>query len=156
VKHIHLAAIAVAACLAGAGETYAAANDSIDRSDPYAQPGYGQGYGGQGRGYGGQPRQGQGYVPPRQQGYQQQYQQPYQQPRYAAPPRYEPQYQRPRYEQRYAEPEYLPPRPSYRQGRYASTCVTSRGACPARPAPPNSPCGCEIPGFGYKRGATTY
>jgi hypothetical protein len=34
-----------------------------------------------------------------------------------------------------------------------SVCVTSRGNCRTRPAPPNTPCGCDIPGFGYKRGA---
>jgi hypothetical protein len=37
--------------------------------------------------------------------------------------------------------------------RFGQTCVTSRGACPTRPAPRNAPCGCEIPGFGFKRGA---
>ncbi|MDB5511202.1 MAG: hypothetical protein JWR08_685 [Enterovirga sp.] len=31
-------------------------------------------------------------------------------------------------------------------------CVTSRGACPAGPRPPGASCGCEIPGFGVKRG----
>jgi hypothetical protein len=34
-----------------------------------------------------------------------------------------------------------------------SLCLTSRGNCRTRPAPPNTPCGCDIPGFGYKRGA---
>ncbi len=34
-----------------------------------------------------------------------------------------------------------------------SICITARGNCPWRPAPPNSPCGCDIPGFGFKRGA---
>ncbi|WCS23187.1 hypothetical protein LOK46_18640 [Methylobacterium sp. NMS14P] len=33
-----------------------------------------------------------------------------------------------------------------------SVCVTARGTCLTRPAPPNAPCGCTIPGFGYKRG----
>ena len=48
-------------------------------------------------------------------------------------------------------------RPSYR-GHFArplwrdSVCVTARGSCITVPAPPNAPCGCEIPGFGYKRG----
>lgn len=37
--------------------------------------------------------------------------------------------------------------------RFGNTCVTSRGACPTRPAPRNAPCGCEVPGFGFKRGA---
>jgi hypothetical protein len=31
-------------------------------------------------------------------------------------------------------------------------CVTSRGTCSVPVGPPNTPCGCEIPGFGYKRG----
>lgn len=31
-------------------------------------------------------------------------------------------------------------------------CVTSRGTCSVPAGPPNTPCGCEIPGFGYKRG----
>jgi hypothetical protein len=49
------------------------------------------------------------------------------------------------------------PRPRWRY-RYErrrvddSVCVTARGPCLTRPAPPNTPCGCEIPGFGYKRG----
>ena len=33
-----------------------------------------------------------------------------------------------------------------------SLCITSRGTCPALDRPPGAPCGCEIPGFGYKRG----
>lgn len=33
-----------------------------------------------------------------------------------------------------------------------SVCVTARGTCLTRPAPPNAPCGCDIPGFGYRRG----
>ncbi|WP_342110260.1 hypothetical protein [Methylobacterium sp. SI9] len=33
-----------------------------------------------------------------------------------------------------------------------AVCVTSRGTCAAPPGLPNTPCGCEIPGFGYKRG----
>jgi hypothetical protein len=38
-------------------------------------------------------------------------------------------------------------------GRRGSICVTARGNCVTRPAPFNAPCGCEIPGFGFKRGA---
>jgi hypothetical protein len=155
VKHVHLAVLTIAACLAGAGETYAAAADSVDRADPYAQPGYGRGYGRPGgQGYGDQGYGGQGY--------RQQPAPAYQQPRYAPPRHVQPRYAQPEYAPRYApqpryvQPEYAPPRPYYRQGRYASTCLTSRGACPDRPAPPYSPCGCDIPGFGYKRGATTY
>src|SRR5918994_923676 len=41
--------------------------------------------------------------------------------------------------------------PRMRMG--GSLCVTSRGSCPTRPAPHNAPCGCDIPGFGFKRGA---
>ncbi|GEP09105.1 hypothetical protein [Methylobacterium gnaphalii] len=60
-------------------------------------------------------------------------------------------YDRPRrYERRYDD-EYRPrPRPYGRQG---SLCVTKRGNCPYPPAPQDSPCRCEIPGFGPKRGA---
>lgn len=37
--------------------------------------------------------------------------------------------------------------------RFGRICVTARGSCPTRPGPITAPCGCEIPGFGYKRGA---
>lgn len=38
--------------------------------------------------------------------------------------------------------------------RGSSVCVTSRGSCPIRGVVPRlTPCGCEVPGFGYKRGA---
>lgn len=41
-----------------------------------------------------------------------------------------------------------------RGGRGAgSICVTARGNCPTGFAPVNSPCACDIPGFGIKRGA---
>jgi hypothetical protein len=50
-------------------------------------------------------------------------------------------------------------RPPPRRDRYerperraAGLCVTSRGSCPTN-LPRNAPCGCEIPGFGFKRGA---
>jgi hypothetical protein len=39
-----------------------------------------------------------------------------------------------------------------RRWRSGSLCVTARGDCPTPPAPDNARCGCEIPGFGYKRG----
>ena len=53
------------------------------------------------------------------------------------------------------------PRPRYRDDYgdrnprrgFGSVCVTARGTCPTRPGPFNAPCGCEIPGFGLKRGA---
>ena len=54
-----------------------------------------------------------------------------------------------------------PSNPYGRQGygppaqRLGSICVTARGNCPWRPVPLNSPCGCNIPGFGFKRGAVT-
>lgn len=35
-----------------------------------------------------------------------------------------------------------------------SVCVTSRGSCPTGVTmPPNTPCQCDLPGFGKKRGA---
>jgi hypothetical protein len=42
-------------------------------------------------------------------------------------------------------------RPERRRWR-DGVCVTARGTCLTRPAPPDAPCGCDIPGFGYKRG----
>ncbi|MER2219215.1 hypothetical protein [Methylobacterium brachiatum] len=62
------------------------------------------------------------------------------------------------YDRRRRPPPPPPPdddwdRPRYdRRWRSGSICVTARGDCPTRPAPYNAPCGCEIPGFGYKRG----
>ena len=57
------------------------------------------------------------------------------------PPRY-------RYDRR---PERYGGPPQYRRG--SRVCVTSRGNCPTGgTVPRNSPCGCDIPGFGYKRG----
>lgn len=43
-------------------------------------------------------------------------------------------------------------RPYYRQPRYGNMCVTGRGDCPTPPLPYGSGCGCNIPGFGSKRG----
>ena len=71
---------------------------------------------------------------------------PYPQPR----PYYEP-----------AQRPYYQPNPYYGGGYYqpyrpvviGNVCVTSRGSCQTRPRPENSPCGCNIPGFGPKRGA---
>lgn len=49
-------------------------------------------------------------------------------------------------------PDGYGPRP---YGRQSSVCVTSRGTCPIGYAVPfNSPCRCDIPGFGPKRGAS--
>lgn len=39
------------------------------------------------------------------------------------------------------------------RGGGGSLCVTARGNCVTRPGPFNAPCGCEVPGFGFKRGA---
>ncbi|MCF4123997.1 hypothetical protein [Methylobacterium sp. SyP6R] len=68
-----------------------------------------------------------------------------------------------RYEERYDydRPRYRRDdydRPGYREygGRIGRICVTARGNCPTRPAPLNSSCGCEVPGFGFKRGAIGY
>lgn len=53
-----------------------------------------------------------------------------------------------------------PPPPGYYGGRseyrarFGRVCLTSRGSCYiGRPVPLNSPCRCDIPGFGLKRGA---
>ncbi|GJE60551.1 hypothetical protein [Methylobacterium trifolii] len=56
-------------------------------------------------------------------------------------------YDRPR-RRDYDEDRYDRPR----RGRGGSICVTARGNCVTRPAPFNSSCGCEVPGFGFKRG----
>src|SRR3954470_6032552 len=55
---------------------------------------------------------------------------------------------------------YGPPGNAYGQQGYGqsaqrlgSICVTARGNCPWRPSPINAPCGCDISGFGFKRGA---
>lgn len=40
-----------------------------------------------------------------------------------------------------------------RRVQMGNVCVTARGSCRSRPAPANSGCGCNIPGFGFKRGA---
>ncbi|MEH3118575.1 MAG: hypothetical protein PGN25_13540 [Methylorubrum populi] len=45
-----------------------------------------------------------------------------------------------------------PPPPRYGRGG-GGICVTARGNCPTGFAPVNSPCACDIPGFGIKRGA---
>ena len=58
----------------------------------------------------------------------------------------------------YDDDEPPPPRryrryPGYGGGPGGSVCVTARGNCLTRPAPFNTPCACDIPGFGIKRGA---
>lgn len=57
-------------------------------------------------------------------------------------------------------PGYYGNRPPQPQGNYGnrppprgSMCVTSRGSCPTFRAPNNTPCRCDLPGFGVKRGA---
>jgi hypothetical protein len=45
-------------------------------------------------------------------------------------------------------------RPRQRRVQSGSLCVTSRGVCETGTRlPANTGCGCNIPGFGYKRGA---
>lgn len=70
------------------------------------------------------------------------------------PRRYDRGYDDYRYERRprYDEDRYERRRDYGRRGG-GSICVTSRGNCVTRPAPFNTPCGCEVPGFGFKRGA---
>lgn len=70
------------------------------------------------------------------------------------PPRYEDEYRRPRYDDGYRRPDYGRPDRGYDPGpRGGAMCVTSRGTCPAPPIQRGSPCRCDIPGFGVKRGA---
>jgi hypothetical protein len=67
---------------------------------------------------------------------------------------------------RYYQPNpYVQPNPYSQRGPWGggyyyqrpvplgNVCVTSRGSCRTRTQPANSPCGCNIPGFGPKRGA---
>lgn len=50
-----------------------------------------------------------------------------------------------------------PRRGGYRQTQAGSVCVTARGNCDTGAVLPlNTPCGCNIPGFGQKRGAIGY
>ena len=65
-------------------------------------------------------------------------------------------------ERRYDEDRYDRRRSRYdddrfdrgpRGGRGGGICVTARGNCMTRPGPMNAPCGCDVPGFGFKRGA---
>lgn len=66
-------------------------------------------------------------------------------------------YDRPRYRDEYERPRYRGEyRGEYGGGRIGRICVTARGNCPTRPAPLNTSCGCEVPGFGFKRGAIGY
>jgi hypothetical protein len=83
-------------------------------------------------------------------------------PRYeqrrVAPPRYEERrvYVQPRRDY-YTEGYDYAPRRAQRQARLGSVCVTARGSCPVGGVVPiNTPCGCQIPGFGPKRGAVGY
>lgn len=42
------------------------------------------------------------------------------------------------------------------RGAQGSVCITSRGTCPiGYQVPKGSPCRCDIPGFGQKRGASS-
>lgn len=61
-------------------------------------------------------------------------------------------------ERRYDDDRYDRRRSRYddrydRGPRGGGICVTARGNCMTRPGPMNAPCGCEVPGFGFKRGA---
>lgn len=56
---------------------------------------------------------------------------------------------RPRYRRRHWGEHH-----SYeRRVQVGSICYTARGSCRTHPAPVRSGCGCNIPGFGFKRGA---
>jgi hypothetical protein len=58
--------------------------------------------------------------------------------------------ERPRYRRRPAYGEGY----GYGRQRFSAMCVTARGNCPVgRPLPVGTGCGCQIPGFGPKRGA---
>ena len=49
------------------------------------------------------------------------------------------------------DPYYAPPRRI--RARPSGVCVTARGPCPLGEVLPQGwPCGCVVPGFGYKRG----
>jgi hypothetical protein len=50
------------------------------------------------------------------------------------------------------QPRYLELDRDERPRWGGSICYTARGTCLTRPGPPNAPCGCAIPGFGWKRG----
>ncbi|WP_336485768.1 hypothetical protein [Methylobacterium nigriterrae] len=70
---------------------------------------------------------------------------------YGGPRRYERRYDEDRYERRRYDEDRFERRRDF-GGRRSSICVTARGNCVTRPAPYNSACGCEVPGFGFKRG----
>jgi hypothetical protein len=73
---------------------------------------------------------------------------------YPGPPGPPPGYYRPGPPPGYYQPDpwggggYYRPRPVV----IGNVCYTSRGSCPTRPRPVESPCSCFIPGFGPKRG----
>jgi hypothetical protein len=79
-----------------------------------------------------------GYITPR----------PYygERPYYAPPPVYRPRPRRQWDDGAYGG-YYAPPRVAY-----GNVCITSRGNCRTPPLPDQSPCRCNIPGFGLKRG----
>ncbi|MBF9235001.1 hypothetical protein [Microvirga alba] len=56
----------------------------------------------------------------------------------------------------YGPPPHESRRPAQRQ-RVGNVCYTSRGSCEyPQYFPLNTPCRCDIPGFGQKRGAILY
>jgi hypothetical protein len=61
----------------------------------------------------------------------------------------------PRPRRRVFEEDGFTPRGPRRAG-LGQVCTTSRGTCYTRPQPVGSRCGCDIPGFGPKRGAIAY
>lgn len=80
----------------------------------------------------------------------------YYDPYYRPAPRYD--YDRPPPPYGHDRPYYRDDGPRYgydrpQRRRFGDVCLTSRGSCPAEPAPRNSSCGCYIEGFGMKRGA---
>ena len=85
------------------------------------------------------------------------------QPGYGPPPGYYGQPRRPPPQDYYGQPRRPPPgyyggdgyNQSYRRPvQYGQVCLTSRGSCyVGRPLPFQTGCGCNVPGFGYKRGA---
>ncbi|MGX5735639.1 hypothetical protein [Bosea thiooxidans] len=70
---------------------------------------------------------------------------------YRPPPSYDDDEEDDRPPPRYYRRDYGYERPYYRP-RYGNMCITSRGECPTPPLPYGSSCGCNIPGFGPKRG----
>ena len=69
------------------------------------------------------------------------------------PRRFERRYDEDRYERRRYDEDRYDRRPRGYGGGFGRLCLTQRGNCITRPQPYGSRCGCDIPGFGFKRGA---